>query len=160
MKTLSVYRPFAMERALNDFSRYMDDVLGERPFDVSLNRKEWMPAVDLKETGDTYTLEAELPGMEEKDIALHVEGDILTISSKHEDDGAKNVSPGKEKDKKDDENYIIRERRSVSFSRSFELPENADPDSISARFKNGLLTVSIKKRPESKKRQIEIGINQ
>jgi HSP20 family molecular chaperone IbpA len=148
MKTVALYRPFAMEKAFNDFNRYMDSVLGG----TSLSNgpaKGWLPAVDLKEHADSYLLEAELPGMDEKAINIDVEGNILTISSKKEDEPARNVS----------ENYIIQERQSLSFTRSFQLPENADAESISAHFKNGLLCVTIKKRPESKKRAIQIGIS-
>ena len=51
---------------------------------------------------------------------------------------------------------MIRERRSVSFSRAFTLPEDADAENVEASFKNGVLELSIKKRPEAKRRFVEI----
>jgi HSP20 family protein len=54
---------------------------------------------------------------------------------------------------------MIRERRSSSFSRSFRLPENADPENIAASFKNGILSLEISKRAESQKRVIQINKN-
>jgi HSP20 family protein len=144
-----------MEKTLDDFNRYVNGFFDE-PLGFGNAIQNWAPAVDLKETGDGYELEAELPGFNENDVQVHVEGDVLTIASKREEE-AKNVSPDKKASK--EENYLIKERRSVSFSRSFQLPDNADPSAITASFKNGLLCLNIKKKPETQKRQIQISIN-
>jgi HSP20 family protein len=61
-----------------------------------------------------------------------------------------------EKDEKAQGTYILRERRLSSFTRSFKLPENADSASVSAGFKNGILTLEINKRAEAQKRTIQI----
>ena len=162
MKTVTLYRPFTIDKALEDFDRYVDSFFGESPLTPALSGS--VPAVDVRETEGSYRLEAELPGYDEKNIQVHVDGNVLTIASKKEAarDG---TEPGHSGDadehadvKKD--RFIVRERRSASFSRSFRLPENADTASISAVFKNGLLNLEIKKRPEAQKRVIEIGVNQ
>jgi HSP20 family protein len=130
-------------RSLDNFDRYVNAFFGESPLaPAGLNR----PMVDIQETEDAYTLEAELPGYDEKSVTVHLDGGTLTIESKKEENSEK-----KEK------NYIVRERRNASFSRSFSLPENADPEAVSAAFNNGLLKLEIKKRPETKRRVIEIG---
>jgi HSP20 family protein len=145
-----MYRPFTIGNALSDFDRYLESFFGDSmlaPADRIFNH---LPAVDVREKEDAYLLEAELPGYEEKDIQVHVDGNNLTIESKREE----------EKEKENGKNkggaYLIRERRTSSFSRSFKLPENADSSQVSASFKNGILSMEIKKRSEAQKRLIQI----
>ncbi|GHV77737.1 molecular chaperone Hsp20 [Spirochaetia bacterium] len=151
MKAVTLYRPMtsprAIENALNDFDRYMESFFGESPLTpaASFGRE---PAVDIKETAETYELTAELPGHDEKNIEVHVDGGVLTIETGNQG--------SLEDEKTTEERYVIRERRSSSFSRSFKLPENADMEAITASFKNGLLCLEIKKRAEAKKRVIRI----
>jgi HSP20 family molecular chaperone IbpA len=151
MKAVTLYRPVAIDNTLNDFDRYMESFFGESPLGPTGYVRE--PAVDIRETEDAYLLEAELPGYDEKNINVHVDHGVLSIESKKEDAAERNVSPSKE-DKK--ERYVMRERRAISFSRSFRLPENADMDAISAHFSNGLLILEIKKLAEAKRRVIQI----
>jgi len=146
MKTVSLYRPRILENALNDFDRYFNSFFGENLFTPSDRSAERLPAVDVRETENNYTIEAELPGYDEKDIQLRVDSNYLTIESNREE----NVKSGQ------NANYLVRERRVSSFSRSFMLPENADSESVTASFKNGILTMEIKKKVEAQKRIIEI----
>jgi HSP20 family protein len=90
-------------------------------------------------------LEAELPGFAMEDVSVNLDGGTVTIESKKD-----------ETVEKKDKTFVLRERRSRTFSRSFKLPENADPDAISASFKNGLLTLTIGKRTEAQKKTIQI----
>ncbi|GHV16936.1 molecular chaperone Hsp20 [Spirochaetia bacterium] len=163
MKTVTLYRPFTIDKALEDFDRYVDSFFGESPLTPALPGN--VPAVDIRETEGSYRLEAELPGYDEKNIQVHVDGNVLTIESKREAarDGIEQGQSGdgtatEHADAKKDR-FIVRERRRASFSRSFRLPEDADTGSISAVFKNGLLNLEINKRPEAQKRVIEIGVN-
>jgi HSP20 family protein len=105
-----------------------------------------LPLVDVQETADAYLVEAELPGIDEKQIKVQVDGAKLIIET------------GKDGEKKEekDGNFLIRERRNVSFSRSFTLPENADTESVSAVLKNGILSLEVKKRTGNIRRLIEI----
>jgi len=124
----------------------MDSFFGDNflsPSDRVFNR---LPTVDVRETEKSYVLEAELPGFDEKDIEIRLNGTNLSIESKK----------AEEKDEGNDRNYLIRERRVASFSRSFKLPENADPEGVSASFKNGILSMEIQKRAESQTRMIPI----
>ena len=106
------------------------------------------PAVDVRETEENYLMEVELPGMTDQDIELNVEDNILTLSSK------------KEESKEEKKNgYLIRERRNREFARTFVLPKDVDRDKINAEFKNGLLVVSIPKKPEAKPRKIDVKSN-
>jgi HSP20 family protein len=146
MNALSLYRPVTIQNALDDFDRLINSFFGESPMTpgrTSLSSR--VPAVDVRETDDGYVLEAELPGYDEKNVEVHVDGQVLTIESKKDE-------------KKEEKNgsYVIRERYSESFRRSFTLPDDVDSDSITAAFKNGLLTLNIKKRAESKRKLIKI----
>ncbi|MDR0785876.1 MAG: Hsp20/alpha crystallin family protein [Treponema sp.] len=146
MKTVALYRPNFMD----EFDHYMESFFGNMPIKSAaslLSRGLDFPAVDLRETDATYLLDAELPGYDEKNIEVHVDGARLTIESKQ----AK-----AETTEKDESNYIIHERRQRSFSRIFQLPDNADPNAVSATFKNGVLSLEIKKQTESQKRVIQI----
>jgi HSP20 family protein len=157
MKTITMYRPFALEKALEDFDRYMESFFKESPLTPDY-KADFLPAVDIRETEKTYELEAELPGFEEKEIQIHVDNGTLTVESAREE--SRDVSPKKDAGEKDGAfRYLLRERRNVSFSRSFKLPENADVNGISANFKNGLLKLEIKKLPEAQKKVIQIGVN-
>jgi len=143
MKTLSIYSPNTIQNALCDlnrldFDRYFESFFG----DSSSNQ---MPAMDIQETENAYVLEMDLPGYDEKNIDVHVDGSSLTIASKQEE---------KKSEKKN--TYVLRERKTSSFTRSFKLPENADAEAVNASFKNGVLNLEIKKRAEAQKRMIQI----
>ncbi|MBD3292982.1 MAG: Hsp20 family protein [Armatimonadia bacterium] len=107
-----------------------------------------MPAVDVKETDKAYLMEADLPGMSEKDVDIRVDGDTLTLASERSEE-------------KEDKNagYLRRERYWQSFRRSFRLPEDVQKDKIDARFHNGVLTIEMPRTGQSKKergRRIQI----
>jgi len=120
-------------------------------FDLFTDTPVWntrTPAVDVREQENEYLMEAELPGLTEKDIELNVEDNILTLSSK------------KEESKEEKKNgYLIRERHNYEFARTFVLPKDVDREKIKAEFKNGVLVVSIQKKPEAKPRKIDVKSN-
>jgi HSP20 family protein len=149
MKTVTLYRPAVLENAFHDFDRYMESFFGESPLAPARRIFNLLPSVDIRERDDAYILEAELPGYDEKNLQVHVEGGTLTIESKTETPEAE----------KKEGAYLIRERRQASFNRSFKLPENANPEEIAAIFKNGVLSLEIKKRPTAQKRVIQIEKN-
>ena len=97
----------------------------------------------------------ELPGYDEKNIEIHVDGSSLSITSKQEET-RKSDDPASNGNTASEESWILKERRIRSFSRSFKLPENANPEEISAEFKNGVLSMEIKKRAEARKRIVQI----
>jgi len=145
MNTLTLYRrPSALNSVFADVDGWIDSFFGTDPFRPAVAGAN--PAVDVRETDDGYFLEADLPGLTEKDLEVRVDGRTLTIESKKEEKA----------EKKEEGQYVIRERRSVSFSRAFTLPEDADAENVEASFKNGVLELSIKKRPEAKRRFVEI----
>ena len=102
---------------------------------------------DIRDDGDKFVLEAELPGFEKEDIRLDITGDTLTLSASHKTET--------EDTKKD--NYIRRERTFGSYQRSFDLT-GIDTDRIEAGYKNGILELTLPKITEQKPetRRLEI----
>jgi HSP20 family protein len=148
MKAVTMYRPNTIQSLLSDFDRCFEPFLGDSILAPASRIFTNLPAVDIRETEQTYLLDMELPGYDEKNLDVRIDGSNLSISSKTEET---------KEEKKDDQGaYVLRERRSASFSRTFKLPENADPDAANAAFKNGILSLEIKKRPETRKRSIQI----
>ena len=149
MKAMTMYRPNTIQNALSDFDRYFESFFGDSvlaPATRILNR---MPAVDVRETEKSYILDMELPGYDEKDIEIHIDGASLSIASKQEEVSNKEADNG---------TWLLRERHLSSFSRSFKLPDNANPEEVNAEFKNGILKMEIGKRAEAQKRAIRINV--
>ena len=158
MKTLTLYRPSGthsvLENALSGFDRYMESFFGDNFLSPSERIFNRLPSVDVRETEKSYVLEAELPGLDENDIQVRLDGRNLTIESKKvEEKNEEEASKGSEG------NYLIQERRISSFSRTFKLPENANPEEVSASFKNGILSLEINKRAEAQAKVIQITKN-
>ena len=135
-------KPETSVNLFNDFDRMLDSF-----FDNNREYDFQHPAVDVREEEDKYVLEADLPGLTEKDLDVKVDDRLLTISSEK-----------KEKSKEKKEGWLIRERRESSFSRSFVIPENADRDKINAEFKNGVLKLEIEKKAALKPKNIKIQV--
>ena len=104
-----------------------------------------VPEIDVTETDTEVRVTAELAGMEEKDIDVHVSGDRLTIRGEKREE-----SETEEKDKH------ISERRFGSFLRTLRVPDSVDSAKISAAIKNGVLTVVMPKTAVAKKKQRKI----
>ena len=115
------------------------------PREEELYTGSWAPPVDIFETKEKTVLKAELPGFEENQIALRFEDGILSLE-------------GERKFEKEtgDENYHRVERSYGKFVRSFTIPANVDNEKIVASFHNGVLTVELPKREETKPKAIKI----
>lgn len=103
------------------------------------------PALDISEDKGSLRITAELPGLDRKDIAIEVKEGILTIRGEK-----------KMEEESKDRNYHRIERRYGSFYRALALPETVDTAKIEASFKNGVLTLAMPKREESKPKTIAI----
>ena len=121
------------------------ELLGWDPFFTGRPASAFSPAFEVKETSDSFVLKADVPGVDEKDLDVAVHNGVLTVS------GSRSAE-----ERKEGESYAIYERQFGSFSRSFALPETADPDKIDARLANGVLNLEIGKKVEAKPRKIEL----
>lgn len=107
----------------------------------------WVPSVDVYETENELTIKADLPGIPEKDIDVRLENSMLTI-----------LGERKFKQEVKEENYLRTERSYGSFSRTFSLPNTVDTQAIRAAYADGVLTVTLPKRAESKPKQVKINV--
>jgi HSP20 family protein len=106
-----------------------------------------MPAVNVRETKDAYELEVAAPGMTKQDFQVQLDHNMLVISAEKE-------NKPEEKDEKG--NYSRREFSYQSFVRTFSLPERlVKGDKIAARYKDGILMISIPKTEEAKVKQVK-----
>lgn len=140
------YIPAVTNGSLNSLFRDFD-ALTHRVFG-DLDLPSVYPRVDVWETEKEYVLEAELPGFSEQDVDVRVKDGLLTIASRSGAEGESKTGEGPK--------YLIRERKSQAFERSFKLPKDADQETISALYRQGILTLTVGKRPETQPRQITI----
>jgi len=125
---------------------FFSDFLNSSP--LSFYESEWKPSVDITDEGDAYKVSADLPGLSDKDVKVHIEKGVLTIEGEKKE-ASENKSAG----------YLVSERKFGSFIRSLRLPEDISQDNIGAEFKNGVLTVSIPKSERVEPKKIDIKVN-
>jgi HSP20 family protein len=130
--------PFALARSLFGFDPF---------FGVESTRAKssFIPSFEVKETDEGYVLKADLPGVKDEDLDVSLHGNVLTVSGRRQSE-----------ERKEGETYYLYERQYGSFSRSFSLPDEANGEAINADLKDGVLTLSIGKKAESKPRKITI----
>jgi HSP20 family protein len=158
-RALSVWQPFEslrdeVDRIFEEFTRGFGGLpMARRLFDIEpFGRVERAfairaPAVDFVEKEKEYRITVELPGIDEKDIAVSIADDVMTIKGEK-----------KEEKEEKEENYYLSERRYGAFQRSFQLPSGVDHAKIEAGFQKGVLTVTLPKTPEAQKKEKKIAI--
>ncbi|MCB1774434.1 MAG: Hsp20/alpha crystallin family protein [Gammaproteobacteria bacterium] len=141
--TLMRYEPWSLlDQMRREMERSMDTRTAEGS---SVATSDWVPAVDIKEEDSDFVIVADIPGVDPKDIEVHMDNGILTIKGE------------KESEKKDErEGYKRVERTFGSFYRRFSLPDTADPDRISANSNHGVLEVRIAKQEKVQPRKISV----
>lgn len=93
------------------------------------------PSIDIKDTDDNYMVSIEVPGVSRDDVDIRVDGNLMTITGEK-----------KQEKKEEKENYQCIERQYGRFERMLTLPQDADADHIDAKFRDGILTVRIKRK--------------
>jgi HSP20 family protein len=124
----------------HDLDRFFDDAFAGFGFGpVAPDERVFAPRVDVSESDEAYTVTADLPGLEEKDIQISLEDGVLTIEGK--------VESEKDEDRK---GLRYAERMRGSFQRALELPGEIDETKVAATYKQGVLTVMLPKQPVPK----------
>ena len=131
---------------MTDFDRIFDSMFNNDLPRFSL-AESWMPAVDVNETETEFLLSADIPGLDKKDVSIDIHDGVITIEGERAIDNEKSTY-----------DYRIRERQLGSFNRSFRLPDNVNEVKVAAKFKNGVLKVTLPKTKEviPEGRQIKI----
>ena len=107
----------------------------------------WMPAVDVVEKDDEYVAKLELPGVSKDDVKITLQDNILTVKGEK-----------KEEQETKNSNYRRLERNYGSFQRSFTFPTSVKNDKVDAQYKDGILTISLPKAEEAKRKLIEVKV--
>jgi|SRR5579859_2659365 len=132
----------------SDFDQLFDTVLesfpaAPAPFGASVGG----PSADVLETENAYRVQIDLPGVEQKDIEVKIDGGILTVKAERKPDGEEKS-----------ESYLRSERSYGVLTRSFSLPEEVDASKVEAKHLNGVLTLTLPKREEAKPRTINVAV--
>ena len=131
-----------LERMRREMDRIWDRFSKGSP---STFQQEWHPSLNLSETEDTLVAEIEVPGINPEDIDISVTSEMITIA-------------GEKKQAKEDEqkNYHLMERSYGQFSRSLQLPSVIDPERVEARYRDGILLITLGKTGPTKSKRIEV----
>lgn len=135
-------RPASRNDEFGQFlARFFD--LNQDPSSVATS--QWTPRVDIAEQEDQFLIQADIPGVDPKDIEIHMDKGILTIKGERTHEN-----------REEGRGLVRTERFSGSFHRRFSLPDSADAEGIKASGRNGVLEIAIPKKPETKPRRIEV----
>lgn len=115
--------------------------------DLRLNSIEIKPKIDVYGTDKEYVIEADLPGIDEKDLSLELKENMLILSAEK-----------KHEEKTEEKGYYRVERSAGSYNRVLNLPEDANKETLSAKLKNGVLCITMQrvKAPETSSKKIPI----
>jgi HSP20 family protein len=152
MTLITRYDPFrefvTLQNRVNRlFGNSFSNPRGPEGQDEALTSTAFAPPVDIYEDEHNITLKIDVPGIDEKDINVHVENNTLTVHGERKF----------EKEEKE-ENYRRVERQYGSFTRTFTLPNTVDQENVQADYEKGVLKVKLAKKAEAKPKQIKVNV--
>jgi len=141
--SLTIWDPLReMEELLDRYNRRKSVANGN---DKTFKVGDWVPFIDVHETGDAFDVKAELPGVRKDDVSVSVDNGVLTIR-------------GEKKTENEDKKAHRFECAYGSFVRSFTLPQSIKAEKVVAEYKDGVLNMTIPKAEEAKPKQIEVKV--
>ena len=142
------YNPWTSNASLQDEVKNVFDRFFDNSSDQSnVVTSQWTPRVDIKEEDKRFVILADIPGVDPKDIEVHMDKGILSLKGERSSESSDEDQNGR---------FTRVERTHGSFYRRFALPDSADADGISATGRNGVLQIAIPKKPETTPRRIAI----
>lgn len=129
----------------NNLSRFFDDSI----WGTTTTGRQQVP-VNVRETDKSYEMELIAPGLKKEDFRLNIAGDNLTVSFE-------NQQQKEEENKK--EGWIRREYQRQNFTRTFTLDDTVDAEKVTAHYENGILHLSLPKKPQAQKISKQIAVN-
>ena len=144
MSNLTRYDPFSIEPVSDIFQglfRPMRSLLAAEESDLSAMK------LDVTENDQAYTVKAELPGLDKKDIDVKIDGNVVSIHAKVE----------RKTEEKEGERVIRRERFRGAFARSFSLANEIDESTASAQYQDGILALTLPKKAPTEQKRLQIG---
>jgi HSP20 family protein len=136
-----------MQDRMNRMNRLFRESYGSEGPEEALTTTSFAPPVDIYEDEQTITLKLEVPGIDEQDIDVRIEGNTLSVH------GERKIA----KEEKE-ENFRRVERQYGSFTRSFTLPSSVDPGQVNAHYDKGVLKITLAKKAEAKPKQIKVNV--
>ncbi len=153
---LQRWAPYAPYEAVRRADTLFDRVwrgFATQPSQTSNNN--WSVPIDIQEKDDRLVISASLPGLESSAIKVSVDGNVLTIRAEA---ASGSETPENPETQEKPDGYLVRERRSGTFSRAIRLPKYVDLDKIESRYDAGVLFVDLQKIPEQTPREIEVKV--
>ena len=147
MQSISRLDPFRGINSLQDQVNRLFDETFSRGRSAESEMGTWAPAVDIYETEQELVLKADLPEVIQQEIDIRIENNMLTIRGER-----------KFHNEVSQDNYLRIERAYGPFTRSFSLPNTINTEAIKADYHNGVLSIRMPKREESRPKQIRIGV--
>jgi HSP20 family protein len=151
MTILTRWEPFreysTMQNRINHMNRLFRQSYSSEVPEEALTTTNFAPPVDIYEDEHNITLKIDVPGIDEKDIDVRIEGNTLSVH------GERKI----EKEEKE-ENFRRVERQYGEFTRSFTLPSSVDPGQVNANYDNGVLKIALAKKSEAKPKQIKVNV--
>ena len=143
MMSMIRYQPISLfDHFNNDINRYLGVTRSKA---AASQKRDWAPAVDIREEESRYLLSADIPGVARENIEITLEDGVLTLKGERRGETATNG-----------QDYSRRERMHGIFMRQFTLPETVDTQNISATVKDGVLDVVIPKQAKPQPTRITI----
>lgn len=151
---LALVEPTAPATAIQRFREEMDRMFDEffnnrwastEPFTATT--REWLPALDVEDAEDRIIIRAEVPGITPEDVHVTISGNMLTISGEKQETA----------ERRNGECWHS-ERRFGSFKRMIELPGDIDAQSVNAEHVNGVLTITVNRKPGAKPRAVPVKV--
>src|SRR6266704_5631579 len=151
MTVLARWDPFrefsTMQDRMNRMNRLFRESFSPEGPEEALTTTSFAPPVDIYEDEHTITLKLEVPGIDEQDIDVRIEGNTLSVHGER-----------KFEEEEKEENFRRVERQYGSFTRSFTLPSSLDPGQVSADYDKGVLKIRLAKKAEAKPKQIKVNV--
>ena len=127
-----------------EFNRVWPELSGG----FGLGSGDYAPSMDVRETPEAFVIEADIPGMDKKDVQIEVSDNVVTVKGERRSEREQN-----------DKDYHLTERRFGSFRRSVAIPGGFTNENVSAKFENGVLTITLPKQEEKKPRKIDVRVD-
>ncbi|MEG4917443.1 Hsp20/alpha crystallin family protein [Microcoleus sp. B7-D4] len=142
-------RYFTPNTSMETFRRHLDQVFNSLTETQAETEVTWKPAVELADAGDNFVLKAQLPGIEPKDIDVQVTREAVAISGEH-----------RYEQKEEQSGYFRSEFRYGKFHRVLRLPAHIQNESVTAEYKDGILTLTLPKVAEARNQVVKINLGE
>ena len=141
-----------MDQVDREFEGFFNRMLGR-----DIDGGHFAPyGVDVREDADHIYVEAELPGFRKEDVDITLENQTLTISAQRTGGNVAGSNGGGQPQQQQRGNMLLNERRYTRFLRSFTLPPTVDEQNVDAKLQDGVLTITLNKREETKPRKVQV----